>query len=120
LKLECRAADDLEHVRGGGLLLQRFVQLVEQPGVLDGNDSLTCEVLDQLDMLVREWQHFLAKDGNCAKEVVFFQHWHDEKRSSAGEISHRNKRRVFFEVEASALMSAMCNTCFVAATRASG
>jgi hypothetical protein len=28
LEIECRAADDLEHVGGGGLLLQRFAQLV--------------------------------------------------------------------------------------------
>ena len=40
LQIEGRAADDLEHVGGGGLLLQRFAQLVEQPGVLDGDDGL--------------------------------------------------------------------------------
>src|SRR5689334_9250164 len=28
-EIECRAADDLENVGGGGLLLQRFAQLVE-------------------------------------------------------------------------------------------
>src|SRR5262249_1462744 len=54
LQIECRAADDLEHIGGGGLLLQRFAQLVEQPRVLDGNDGLGGEVFDQLDLLVRE------------------------------------------------------------------
>src|ERR1700732_3668927 len=34
-KIERRAADDLEHVGGGRLLLERFAQLVEQPRVLD-------------------------------------------------------------------------------------
>src|SRR5215467_10827121 len=29
LQVERRAADDLEHIGGGGLLLQRFAQLVE-------------------------------------------------------------------------------------------
>ena len=41
LQIEGRAADDLEHVGGGGLLLQRFAQLVEQARVLDGDDGLT-------------------------------------------------------------------------------
>src|SRR5262245_6979665 len=45
LQVERRAANDLEHVGGGGLLLQRLAQLVEQPRVLDGDDGLTCEVL---------------------------------------------------------------------------
>ena len=46
LQIEGRAADHLEHVGGGGLLLQRFAQLVEQAGVLDGDDSLIGEILD--------------------------------------------------------------------------
>ena len=40
LQIERRAADDLEHVGGGGLLLQGFAQLVEQARVLDGDDGL--------------------------------------------------------------------------------
>ena len=40
LQIEGRAADDLEHVGGGGLLLQRFAQLVEQARILDGDDGL--------------------------------------------------------------------------------
>ena len=47
-KIESRAADDLEHVGGGGLLLQRFPQLVEQPRVLDGDDGLRGEALYEL------------------------------------------------------------------------
>ena len=35
-----RTGDDLQYFRGGGLLLQRFTQLVEQPRVLDGDDGL--------------------------------------------------------------------------------
>ena len=54
LQIEGRATDDLEHVGGGGLLLQRFAQLVEQPGVLDGDDGLGGEIGHQLDLLVGE------------------------------------------------------------------
>ncbi len=61
LQIEGRAADDLEHIGGGGLLLQRFGQLararlhlVEQPHVLDRNHRLVGEGGDQLDLLVGE------------------------------------------------------------------
>ena len=45
LQVERRAADDLEHIGGGGLLLQRFAQLVEQARVLDGDHCLGGEAL---------------------------------------------------------------------------
>src|SRR5262249_16036747 len=54
LQLKGRAADDLEHVSGGGLLLQRFTQFVEQARVLNGNDGLLGEIADKLDLLFRE------------------------------------------------------------------
>src|SRR3984893_19133765 len=49
LQIESRAADDLEHVGGGGLPLQRFAQLPEQPRILDGNNGLVGKVLDELN-----------------------------------------------------------------------
>ena len=45
LELARRAADDAKHFGGRGLLLERFAQLVEQAGVLDGDDGLGGEVL---------------------------------------------------------------------------
>ena len=54
LQIERRTADDLEHVGGGGLLLQGFAQLVEQPRVLDGDDGLGGESSYQFDLLVGE------------------------------------------------------------------
>jgi len=44
LQIEGRAADDLEHVGGGGLLLQRLAQLVKEPRILDGDDGLRCKI----------------------------------------------------------------------------
>jgi hypothetical protein len=38
-QIERRAADDLEHVGGGRLLLQGFAQLVQQPRVFDSDVS---------------------------------------------------------------------------------
>jgi len=62
LKIEGRAADDLEHVGGGGLLLERFTQflgacfhLIEQPHVLDCDDGLIGERRDEVDLLLTEW-----------------------------------------------------------------
>src|SRR5262245_15675220 len=57
LEIESGAADDLEHVGGRGLLLQRFAQLVQQPRVLDRDRRLVGECLDQLDLLVGERPH---------------------------------------------------------------
>src|SRR5262249_56637086 len=67
LKIEGRSADDLEHVGGRGLLLQRLsevvralAQFVEQPRILDGDNGLSGEVRYQLDLLVGERPHLLA------------------------------------------------------------
>src|SRR5262249_40663700 len=57
LKIESGAADDLKHIGGGGLLLERFAQLVEQPGGLAGDDGLRGGNLDQLALLVWERAH---------------------------------------------------------------
>src|SRR5436853_476128 len=66
-----RAADDLEHVGGRGLLLQRFTQvfrarlhLFEQPHVLDRDDSLVGEGLKQLDMMVGKRAGLCARDAD--------------------------------------------------------
>ena len=71
LQIEGRAADDLEHVGGGGLLLQRFAQLVEQPGVFDRDDGLCREIRDQLDLLVRERADLLAVNTKDADQLRF-------------------------------------------------
>jgi hypothetical protein len=42
-----RTADDLEHVGGRGLLLERLAYLTEQPRVLDRDNGLSAEILDQ-------------------------------------------------------------------------
>ena len=61
LKVEGRAADDVEHVAGRGLLLEHLGELVgarlhllEQPHVLDRDHRLVGEGLDQLDLLLAE------------------------------------------------------------------
>src|SRR5262249_46025592 len=66
LQVKGGAADDLEHVGGGGLLLERFAQLVEQARILDGDDGLAGEALYQLDLLVGKGTNLLTVNGKDA------------------------------------------------------
>ena len=59
-----------EHVGGGGLLLQRFTQLVEQPRVLDGDHGLGGKVLYQRDLLVAKRANLLAVDYDDCRPVL--------------------------------------------------
>ena len=45
VKIEGRAANNVENIGSRRLLLQRLPQFVEQPRVLDGDDSLSSETL---------------------------------------------------------------------------
>src|SRR5262249_22955115 len=67
LQIEGGAADDLEHVGGGGLLLQRLtqfaiarLQLSKQPRILDGDHRLVGKGRHQFDLLVGERPHLGA------------------------------------------------------------
>ena len=88
-----------------GLLLQRLAeivgalaQFVKQPRVLDSDYSLRGEVLHQLDLLLSEWAHLLAVDGDGADQIVFLEHWHDEISASAGRLHELNQRSLACEV----------------------
>ena len=54
LNIRRRAGDDAQDFTRRGLLLQRFLELLEQPHVLDGNHRLIGEGLDEIDLPVRE------------------------------------------------------------------
>ena len=97
LEIEGRAADDLEHVGGGGLLLQRFgqifgalAQLVEQPRVLDGDHRLGGEILHQLDLLVGEGPDFLPVNDDRADQLVLLEHRHESADSRTAELDRAN------------------------------
>src|SRR5262245_40418636 len=66
-----RSSDHAEDLACRGLLLKCFAQivcalpqLIEQAGVLDGDDGLRSEVLDQLDLLVSERSDFVTVDAD--------------------------------------------------------
>src|SRR5262245_6434047 len=101
LQVECRAADDLEHVSGRGLLLQRLAQigraltqLVEQPRVLDGDDRLVSKVLQKLDLFVGECTDFLTVDAERANQFAFLEHRHDDNCAHAAHFNGGDAVRV--------------------------
>ena len=61
LRVGHRAADDLQHLGGRGLLLERLLGLVEQARVLDRDHRLVGERAQQADLLVGEAGRRLAR-----------------------------------------------------------
>ena len=52
-----------------------LAQLVQQPGIFDGDHGLGGEALHQCDLLFGERTHLLAEDGGCMPtDLVFLQH----------------------------------------------
>src|SRR5262249_7284752 len=89
LQIESRAADDLEHVGGRRLLLQRLAQLIEQSGVLDCDDRLRGGILDQIYLFIVEGSDLLAIDSDRTNQVVLLEHRYDQKRPSSGNLGNR-------------------------------
>ena len=72
-----RFTDDLKYVGSSSLLLQGFgkiacplAQLVEQPGILNGDYGLSRKILYQSDLLVCEGPDLLSIDGDAANQLV--------------------------------------------------
>jgi hypothetical protein len=78
LEVDGRAVDDLEHVAGGSLLLQRSLEIararphfVKQSDIADGDYSLIGERLQQGDLFVAERLHFSAAQHDRADTLSF-------------------------------------------------
>src|SRR5262245_44967219 len=93
-----RIADDLEHVGGGGLLLQRLAQLVQQPRVLDGDDGLLGEIADQLNLLIGERSYLLTETAECANQLTFFEHWYANRCPLSAQFNRCHTIRIPFEI----------------------
>src|SRR5262249_7252651 len=100
-EIEGRTADDLQHVGGGGLLLQRLAQiiralaqLVEQASILDRDDGLGGEIADQLDLLVSKRAYLLAVDADGANQFLFLEHWNHKESSLATKLDHSDDSRI--------------------------
>ena len=69
-------------------------QLVEQPRVLDGDDGLGGEVAHQLDLLVGEWTHLLAKNADRADKFVVLEHRDAHDRPIVAEFNRSEPVRI--------------------------
>ena len=75
-----------------------FAQLVEQPGVLDGDDGLVGEVLHQLDLLVGERTNLLAIDADRADQLVLLEHRHGKTAVRSPRADVADEQRIAFQV----------------------
>jgi hypothetical protein len=69
LQFAGRARNDLQHVGGGGLLLQRLSQLLQQARVLDRHHGLGGKILNQMDLSVGKRTNYLAVNDKRADKV---------------------------------------------------
>ena len=99
LQIEGRMADGPQHAGRGRLLLQRFLGLVEQPRVLDGDHGLVGEDLRKGDLLGVEIADRIAQDAKAADRLALAQQWHEETRPPAdgsGQLASARKLRAHF------------------------
>src|SRR5262249_41921529 len=103
LEIKRRAADDLEHLTGSCLLLQRLsnlrvglgqrtillLQLREQPHILDRDHGLVSESLEQGKLRVGKWARVGPSDGDRADRFPGPQHrdrHHASERLDASDV----------------------------------
>ena len=75
-------------------------QLLEQPGVLDGDDGLGGKILNQIDLLVREKTNDLAVNHKRTDEIAILQHRDNQSGSHPSEIDRSYPTRVSFRISA--------------------
>ncbi len=86
LEIERGTAYNFEDVGGRSLLLQGFAQLVQQPGVLDGDDRLARKAPDELDLLVVERLDLLAVDGDRTDQLLLLKQRYGEHGPISAEL----------------------------------
>src|SRR5262245_34943234 len=79
LNIRRRTSDDTKNLTRRGLLLQCFLQLLEQPHILDGNDGLVSEGLDQLNLPLSKWLLKITPDNDAADWRSFSQQGYNQQ-----------------------------------------
>ena len=75
-----------------------FAQLVEQTGILDGDDGLIGEILYQCYLLVREGANLLAHDCESTHQLIVLQHRDREYCPIAAQIDAGYHKRMTLNV----------------------
>src|SRR5262249_33402124 len=93
LQLAGRTGDHLQHLGGRGLLLQRFAQivgaltqLVEEAGILDGDDRLIGKGSHQLDLFRSKWLRHGFRYEDHPYDMSFAQKRDAERGSVAAKL----------------------------------
>ena len=73
LQIKCRAANDLEYVGGGGLLLKRLASPLSSR-VFSMAMTACAAKFAAVDLLVGERANFLAVNANSAEEIIVLHH----------------------------------------------
>src|SRR6516164_502030 len=73
-----RGVDDLQYLRGSGLLLQCLARFRDKPRILHCDDRLCGKVLQQRNLLVGKRSHLLTEDAERANESTLFAQCHGE------------------------------------------
>ena len=114
LKITRRAADDLQHLRRGRLLVQRvaevggaLTQLIAQSRVLDGDDSLGGEVSYKFNLLIGETAHLLAIKSDYADEFTFLKQGRVKKSTDTTKVNECDE--VVVTLFVSGVFCAVCN-----------
>ena len=79
----------LDRLRQRGRAVAQFV---EQPDILDGDDGLAREIRDQLDLLLAEWAHLSAVDGDRPDQLVLLEHRYGDQCADACGVDPRNRQ----------------------------
>src|SRR5262245_24848863 len=95
-----RASDDTEDLACRSLLLQRLLEFVEQPNVLNGNHCLISEGFKQLDLRRGKGAHLEAACSKCSNKFSLQPKGRAQvgapSVAQGGHIQRRNWRRVIF------------------------
>ncbi len=101
MQIEGRAADDLEHVARGGLVFERFLEVVsalaqfaEQPRVLDSDDRLIGERRCQRDLFIGEPFDAGSVQNDDAKQRIVPEQRHSQTRAQIAPLL-RFRKSVF-------------------------
>ena len=107
LQIVSRPADDLEDIGGSRLLLQHFLQLMQQARIIDGDDGLSGKVLYDPDLLAGERPDDLAANRERTHELVILEQRHRQRGAHAAKFHGRYGRRIAGRYARSLARSAM-------------
>ena len=83
-----RGIDDLQHLGGRGLLLQRLARLGQEPRILHRNDRLRGEILQQRDLLVGERPHLPARREMMTKQPAVLAQRHRQHGADTADLGY--------------------------------